>query len=166
MGKFDKCRLGRAASRYWIFSGHPDRCELSSSDFGKIFVDTFGSQDRKAFVTGESYAGYYVSYIADAMLNKNDTIVSIIKFSKHRANKPVSQPRSYHDLGPIKILRCYPRADYSSSIRRLLAWPHAIQRFIHRSTPQYVRFLWLYRLSQHIPQIPTSRPVPITASWR
>jgi hypothetical protein len=129
-------------------------------------VDTFGSRGRKTFVTGESYAGYYVPYIADAMLNKNDTIISIIKFSRHRANKPVSQPRSCHDLGPIKLLRCYPRADSSSSIRRLLAWPHAIQRFIQRLTPQYVRFLWLYRLSQHIPQIPTSRPVPITASWR
>ncbi|KUJ11815.1 alpha/beta-hydrolase [Mollisia scopiformis] len=37
------------------------------------FVDTFDLQNRRVFITGESYAGYYVPYIADAMLNKNDT---------------------------------------------------------------------------------------------
>lgn len=41
--------------------------------FWKNFVDTFGLQNRKIYVTGESYAGYYVPYIADAMLNSNDT---------------------------------------------------------------------------------------------
>ncbi|KAE8448109.1 hypothetical protein EG329_009874 [Mollisiaceae sp. DMI_Dod_QoI] len=41
--------------------------------FWENFVDTFALQNRRIFVTGESYAGYYVPYIADAMLNKNDT---------------------------------------------------------------------------------------------
>jgi carboxypeptidase D len=41
--------------------------------FFKNFVDTFALQGKKIFITGESYAGYYVPYIADAMLNKNDT---------------------------------------------------------------------------------------------
>ncbi|TVY33747.1 putative serine carboxypeptidase [Lachnellula subtilissima] len=41
--------------------------------FWKNFVDTFDLKGRKVFITGESYAGYYVPYIADAMLNKNDT---------------------------------------------------------------------------------------------
>lgn len=41
--------------------------------FFKNFLDTFGLTNRKVFVTGESYAGYYVPYIADAMLNTNDT---------------------------------------------------------------------------------------------
>ncbi|KAF2156077.1 carboxypeptidase D [Myriangium duriaei CBS 260.36] len=40
--------------------------------FWKNFVDTFGLQDRKVYIAGESYAGQYVPYIADAMLNKND----------------------------------------------------------------------------------------------
>ncbi len=44
--------------------------------FWENFVDTFALQNRRIFVTGESYAGYYVPYIADAMLNKNDTTVS------------------------------------------------------------------------------------------
>ncbi|CAG8949818.1 hypothetical protein HYFRA_00004142 [Hymenoscyphus fraxineus] len=41
--------------------------------FWKNFVDTFALQGRKVYITGESYAGYYVPYIADAMLNSNDT---------------------------------------------------------------------------------------------
>lgn len=41
--------------------------------FFKNFVDTFGLYNKKIYITGESYAGYYVSYIADAMLNTNDT---------------------------------------------------------------------------------------------
>ncbi|EON68560.1 hypothetical protein W97_07818 [Coniosporium apollinis CBS 100218] len=41
--------------------------------FFKNFVDTFGLYNKKIYITGESYAGYYVSYIADAMFNTNDT---------------------------------------------------------------------------------------------
>ncbi|KAL8821330.1 MAG: hypothetical protein Q9191_007327, partial [Dirinaria sp. TL-2023a] len=41
--------------------------------FFKNFVDLFGLHNRKVFIAGESYAGYYVPYIADAMLNTNDT---------------------------------------------------------------------------------------------
>ena len=44
--------------------------------FWENFVDTFGLQNRRVFITGESYAGFYVPYIADAMLNKEDSHVS------------------------------------------------------------------------------------------
>jgi len=37
------------------------------------FVETFGLENRDVYITGESYAGYYIPYIADAMLNMNDT---------------------------------------------------------------------------------------------
>ncbi|KAL8817509.1 MAG: hypothetical protein Q9223_003672 [Gallowayella weberi] len=40
--------------------------------FFKNFVDTFAMQGRKVYITGESYAGYYVPYIANAMLEAND----------------------------------------------------------------------------------------------
>jgi carboxypeptidase D len=40
--------------------------------FWKNVVDTFALQDFTVYITGESYAGYYVSYIADAMFNAND----------------------------------------------------------------------------------------------
>ncbi|KAI9851251.1 MAG: hypothetical protein M1838_004170 [Thelocarpon superellum] len=41
--------------------------------FWKNFLDTFGLTDRKVYITGESYAGYYVPYIADAMFARGDT---------------------------------------------------------------------------------------------
>ena len=47
--------------------------------FWKNFIDTFGLQNRKVYITGESYAGYYVPYIADAMLNTNDTTYNNLK---------------------------------------------------------------------------------------
>ncbi|KAI9849922.1 MAG: hypothetical protein M1837_000136 [Sclerophora amabilis] len=41
--------------------------------FFKNFLDTFDFLDKKVYITGESYAGYYVPYIADAMYKANDT---------------------------------------------------------------------------------------------
>lgn len=35
--------------------------------FYKQFVDAFGLQNWDVYLTGESYAGYYVPYIADAV---------------------------------------------------------------------------------------------------
>jgi carboxypeptidase D len=36
------------------------------------FVDTFALQGKKIYIAGESYAGLYVPYIADAMFNATD----------------------------------------------------------------------------------------------
>lgn len=41
--------------------------------FWKNFIDTFDLHNRKVYITGESYAGYYVPNIASAMLDTNDT---------------------------------------------------------------------------------------------
>jgi carboxypeptidase C (cathepsin A) len=40
--------------------------------FFKNFLETFDLCDRKVYITGESYAGKYIPYFADAMLNTND----------------------------------------------------------------------------------------------
>lgn len=40
----------------------------------KNFIDTFNLHNRKIYVTGESYAGYYVPYITNAMLDKKDKV--------------------------------------------------------------------------------------------
>jgi carboxypeptidase D len=40
--------------------------------FWKNVVETFALQDFTVYLTGESYAGLYISYIADAFLNSND----------------------------------------------------------------------------------------------
>lgn len=41
--------------------------------FYKSFVDAFQVHGRKVYLTGESYAGFYVPYIADAFINANDS---------------------------------------------------------------------------------------------
>ncbi|KAF2795551.1 carboxypeptidase cpdS precursor [Melanomma pulvis-pyrius CBS 109.77] len=41
--------------------------------FFKNFIDTFGLCNRKVYIAGESYAGKYIPYYADAMLAENDT---------------------------------------------------------------------------------------------
>lgn len=40
--------------------------------FYKSFVDLFGLYNWKTYITGESYAGYYVPYIADSFITAND----------------------------------------------------------------------------------------------
>lgn len=37
------------------------------------FVDTFDLHGKDIYITGESYAGYYVPYISDYFLNQEDT---------------------------------------------------------------------------------------------
>ena len=41
--------------------------------FWKSFFDTFDLHGWKTYVTGESYAGFYVPYIADGFISANDT---------------------------------------------------------------------------------------------
>lgn len=41
--------------------------------FWKNFMDTFDLHDRKIYLTGESYAGFYVPYISKGFLDENDT---------------------------------------------------------------------------------------------
>lgn len=41
--------------------------------FYKNFVNAFQVQGRKVYLTGESYGGFYVPYIADAFINANDS---------------------------------------------------------------------------------------------
>ncbi|KAG9832825.1 serine carboxypeptidase, partial [Aureobasidium melanogenum] len=47
--------------------------------FYKQFVDAFNLHNWKVYLTGESYAGFYVPYIADAFINAADTVYYNLK---------------------------------------------------------------------------------------
>lgn len=42
--------------------------------FYKSFVDAFQVKNYKVYLTGESYGGYYVPYIADAFIKAKDPV--------------------------------------------------------------------------------------------
>ena len=52
-----------------------DEVELAQqfAGFYKQFSKAFGLQNRKIYIAGESYAGFYVPYVADAFIQKNDS---------------------------------------------------------------------------------------------
>ncbi|PCG93900.1 Peptidase S10, serine carboxypeptidase [Penicillium occitanis (nom. inval.)] len=43
------------------------------NDFWKRFIDTFDMHGYKVYITGESYAGQYIPYIAEGFIKQNDT---------------------------------------------------------------------------------------------
>lgn len=46
--------------------------------FWKNFIETFSMEGYKVYITGESYAGQYIPYIASAMLDtKNETYYNL-----------------------------------------------------------------------------------------
>lgn len=52
-----------------------DEIDVSNqfNDFWKRFIQTFGMQGYKVYITGESYAGQYIPYLASGMLDRKDT---------------------------------------------------------------------------------------------
>jgi carboxypeptidase D len=108
--------------------------------FWKNVVDTFALRGFTVYITGESYAGYYVPYIADAFFNANDTeyynISSIMIYDPSLNSDAVQQQIPavpFVDYwGPLLSLNetftadIHKRADacnYTSFIDEYLAFP-------------------------------------------
>ena len=49
-----------------------DDLAIQFIDFWRNFVDTFELHNRKVYLTGESYAGMYLPYIASHMIDDGD----------------------------------------------------------------------------------------------
>ena len=124
--------------------------------FFKNFVDTFGLQNRKVYITGESYAGYYVPYIADAMLNSNDTtyynVKSIMVYDPSTSTEAVQRQSAYYtfhfelSLNTCSSCRC---------LRRLLGPAILPKRIFHELPPWGSRLLRLHSLSERLPCLST-----------
>lgn len=67
--------------------------------FVKNFVDTFNLHGRKVYIAGESYAGYYVPYIANAMFDKENTeyynIQSIMIFDPSLSSDAIQEQSGF-----------------------------------------------------------------------
>ena len=61
-------------------------------DFWKNFVKTFDLHGRKVYITGESYAGQYIPYIAAGMLDEKDETYFNV------AGVQINDPSINHDL--------------------------------------------------------------------
>ena len=104
--------------------------------FFKNFVDTFGLQNRKVYIAGESYAGYYVPYIADAMLNSNDTtyydVESIMIYDPSTSTEAVQMQSMYSEIhNELSLTLPSP----CRRLRRLLGPAVLPQRILHGLPP-------------------------------
>lgn len=73
----------------------------------KFFVDTFNLHGFKVYITGESYAGQYIPYIASAMLDEEDTYyfnVRGIQINDPSINEESVMMQGIVLLNPVKYL--------------------------------------------------------------
>lgn len=134
--------------------------------FFKNFLDTFNLHHKKIYITGESYAGYYIPYIADAMLNTNDTkyynVEAIMMYDPSTSTNQVQQ-----ESKPSK-LSIKPQVAQSLNYfqspgrrpRRRKPQPLLPQRLLPLHPPRPGRLLRLYLLPQHLPRLPPQRASP------
>ena len=75
--------------------------------FWKNFMTTFNMQHRKVYITGESYAGQYIPYIASYMLDQNDTTyynVKGVQINDPSIGDDGTLIEGMHQRGPSSIL--------------------------------------------------------------
>ncbi|KUJ18761.1 alpha/beta-hydrolase [Mollisia scopiformis] len=80
--------------------------------FWKNFITTFSMQGYKVYITGESYAGQYIPYIASGMLDENDTTYFNVK------GVQINDPSINHDAVMLQA-PVVPALQYFQSVIRL-----------------------------------------------
>ncbi|KAI4147654.1 MAG: hypothetical protein L6R39_003051, partial [Caloplaca ligustica] len=103
------------------------------NDFWKNFMTVFGLQYRHVYLTGESYAGQYIPYIADNMLDRKDT--SFYNLKGIQINDP-----SINEFGTLSEA---PAAMFMNYWARLLALNETFMADINRRAVScgYTKFM-------------------------
>ncbi|KAL8725866.1 MAG: hypothetical protein Q9181_006258 [Wetmoreana brouardii] len=136
--------------------------------FYKQFASTFGLQNRKIYLTGESYAGYYVPYIADAFINENDS--EYYNLAGVAINDPIIGDSTLQQQGKRECFKPYfavdidnfpvtavPYADYWANIFSLNA---SFTAAIHERADQ-CNFTSYYDTYLSFPPPPGPFPAPL-----
>jgi len=87
--------------------------------FWKNFMETFDLVGRKVYITGESYAGQYIPYIAYNMLETNNTDYYNV------SGIQINDPSINHDdtlIEGARRVRSIQRANHEADDRQLLPY--------------------------------------------
>ncbi|KAI3392459.1 hypothetical protein diail_5675, partial [Diaporthe ilicicola] len=115
--------------------------------FWKNFVDTFNLKNREVYITGESYAGKYIPYIAQAMLDASDT--SYYNVQGTMLIDPAISP----DVALVEI----PMLDFVENNQAFLRLNSSFKdeiRTVHQEQYNYTSFFDAYF------KFPTAGPMP------
>lgn len=130
--------------------------------FYKNFMKTFDLQGRDIYLTGESYGGYYVPYVADAILNENNPDMPLKGIA---INDPIIADGTMQQVRMIKriksklnpLTRSALSANCDLRLRQVLGEPSLSQRDLCGSPAEAKRCMWLHRFHGQILQVPTTK---------
>lgn len=119
--------------------------------FFRNFVDTFDLHDKKIYITGESFAGKYIPYIADAMLKTNDTkyynVEGILLYDPSLSSDAIQEQGKCHITAMNPIRNAY-RPSTRCCFYRLFCPSFPLQPHLQSRHSQARRLVWLYIFPQ------------------
>lgn len=146
------------------------------NDFWKNFMDTFNLHNRKVYVAGESYAGQYIPYIVNDMLNRKDKKyfnvkgVQIIDPSINEDDVIIEGSQSYlhcvdkSSTNTLQPLRSWPSTtSKTSSTLTLPSWPTSISALTSAVIPTLWKTLCSSLLRENYQTLPTPLSRAVTS---
>lgn len=138
--------------------------------FWKNFVNTFSMQGYKIYITGESYAGQYIPYIASAMLDTEDCEYYNVKGIQ------INDPSiNYEDVliqgksRDLELYLCYVLTATAPSLPALLEYNNVINlndSFIANITFRWESCGYADFFNKYTTTFPPPGPLPSTPSSR